>query len=105
MLTVLAVLIGVAIVLLGLLAIVRKRFWPVALIVLILLGVGVMRAEGSQANCLVWLDNLPEGLKVPSADASVGSVGQHARRASAGGVRAGPSPLDAVLPPKGFGRD
>jgi hypothetical protein len=47
MLTVLAVLIGVAIVLLGLLATVRKRFWPVALIALILLGLGVMQAEGS----------------------------------------------------------
>jgi hypothetical protein len=53
MLTALAVLIGVAIVLLGLLAIVRKRFWPVALIALILLGLGLMQAEGSRptARC------------------------------------------------------
>jgi hypothetical protein len=36
-------LVGVAITLLGLLAIVRERFWPVSLIVLILLGLGVMR--------------------------------------------------------------
>jgi hypothetical protein len=52
-LTVLVVLIGVAIALLGLLAIVLNRFWPVALIVLILLGFGVMKAEGSEptAGC------------------------------------------------------
>jgi hypothetical protein len=36
-------LVGVAIILLGLLAIVRERFWPVSLIVLILLALGAMR--------------------------------------------------------------
>jgi hypothetical protein len=35
-------LIGVAITLLGLLAIVLDRFWPVSLMVLILFGLGVM---------------------------------------------------------------
>jgi hypothetical protein len=52
-LTALVVLIGAKIALLGLLAIVRERFWPVALIVLILLGFGVMQAEGSgpTASC------------------------------------------------------
>jgi hypothetical protein len=38
---VLAALIGVAIALLGLIAIVLNRFWPVALTMLILLGFGV----------------------------------------------------------------
>jgi hypothetical protein len=60
MLTVPVVLIGVAIALCGLLAVVLDRFWPVALIVLILLGFGVMQAG---ADCHVWLDKLPEGLK------------------------------------------
>ena len=40
--TMLVVLIGVAIALLSLLAIVRDRFWPVSLIALILLGFGLM---------------------------------------------------------------
>ena len=35
-------LVGVAITLLGLLAIALDRFWPVSLIMLILLGLGVM---------------------------------------------------------------
>jgi hypothetical protein len=60
MLTVPVVLIGVAIALLGLLAIVLDRFWPVALIVLILFGFGAMQAG---ADCHVWLDNLPAALK------------------------------------------
>jgi hypothetical protein len=45
--TELVVLIGVAIALLGLLAIVLDQFWPVSLIALILLGFSVMQAEGS----------------------------------------------------------
>jgi len=40
--TVLVVLIGAAIALLGLLAIVRERFWPVSLIALILLGLSAV---------------------------------------------------------------
>jgi hypothetical protein len=38
----LVALVGVVILLLGLLAIVLDRFWPVSLIALILLGLGVM---------------------------------------------------------------
>jgi hypothetical protein len=50
-------LIGVATAILGLLAIVPGWFWPVAPMVLILLGFSVMRAG---ANCHGWLDKLPE---------------------------------------------
>jgi hypothetical protein len=46
-----------------------------------------------QADCQVWLDNLPEGLE-----------GQHARRALRK-VCELDLPLDAALPPKGFGCD
>jgi hypothetical protein len=47
-----------------------------------------------QADCQVWLDNLPEGLKDST-------IAEHLREVCEVDL----SPLDAVLPPKGFGRD
>jgi hypothetical protein len=78
MLTVLVALIGVAIALLGLFAIVRDQFWPVALIALILLSFGVMQAEGSRPT-----------VRCSSINAR-GAKGQRARREFAGGARALP---------------
>jgi hypothetical protein len=76
MLTVLVVLIGVAIALLGLLAIVRDQFWPVALIALILLSFGVITPKD------------PGRLSGVVRQPARGAKGQRARRA--GGVRARP---------------
>ena len=78
MLTVLVVLIGVAIALLGLLAIVRDQFWPVALIALILLSVGVITPKD------------PGRLSGVVRQPARGAKGQRARREFAGGARALP---------------